>query len=118
MMHRIAPILRELLGLFVDDARFALAILAWLTALTGGAAQQITDWRFGRAPSGPVHLLQRRSDPNAVTTDVSLRTLWNRLLLAIALLLFGGVLAIGLAANAMKPDDAADDAQAAAPRRG
>jgi hypothetical protein len=30
MMRRIAPIL---LGLFVDDARFALAILAWLTAL-------------------------------------------------------------------------------------
>lgn len=33
MMRWIAPILRELLGLFVDDARFALAILAWLTAL-------------------------------------------------------------------------------------
>jgi uncharacterized membrane protein len=33
MMRRIAPILRELLGLFVDDARFALSILAWLTAL-------------------------------------------------------------------------------------
>jgi hypothetical protein len=33
MMRRIAPILRELLGLFVDDARFALAILTWLTAL-------------------------------------------------------------------------------------
>ena len=33
MMRRIAPILRELLGLFVDDARFALVILTWLATL-------------------------------------------------------------------------------------
>jgi hypothetical protein len=32
MMRRITPVLRELLGLFVDDAAFALTILAWLTA--------------------------------------------------------------------------------------
>jgi hypothetical protein len=31
MMRRITPILRELLGLFVDDAPFALTVLAWLT---------------------------------------------------------------------------------------
>ena len=32
MMRRITLVLRELLGLFVDDARFALTVLAWLTA--------------------------------------------------------------------------------------
>jgi hypothetical protein len=31
MMRRITLVLRELLGLFVDDAPFALAVLAWLT---------------------------------------------------------------------------------------
>jgi hypothetical protein len=31
MMRRITLVLRELLGLFVDDARFALTVLAWLT---------------------------------------------------------------------------------------
>jgi hypothetical protein len=31
MMRRLAPVLRELLGLFVDDAPFALSVLAWLT---------------------------------------------------------------------------------------
>ncbi len=30
MMHRVTPVLRELLGLFVDDAPFALSVLAWL----------------------------------------------------------------------------------------
>jgi protein-S-isoprenylcysteine O-methyltransferase Ste14 len=30
MMRRIPPVLRELLGLFVDDAHFVLAVLAWL----------------------------------------------------------------------------------------
>ena len=32
MMRRISFILRELFGLFVDDAGFALTILVWLTA--------------------------------------------------------------------------------------
>ncbi len=40
---------------------------------------QLTDWRFGRAPSETVHLLQRRGDPSAVTTDVLLKTVSNRL---------------------------------------
>jgi hypothetical protein len=31
MMRPITLVLRELLGLFVDDARFALTVLAWLT---------------------------------------------------------------------------------------
>jgi hypothetical protein len=32
-MRWVTLILRELLGLFVDDARFALTILLWLTAV-------------------------------------------------------------------------------------
>ena len=44
-----------------------------------GRESQITDWRFGRAPGGPVQLLQLRDDASSVTTDVSLQTLWNRL---------------------------------------
>ncbi len=32
MMRRISLILRELFGLFVEDAGFALTILVWLTA--------------------------------------------------------------------------------------
>jgi hypothetical protein len=31
MMRRITLVLRELLGLFVDDAPFALMVFAWLT---------------------------------------------------------------------------------------
>jgi len=52
-------------------------------------SRQITDWRFGRAPRDPVQLLQWRDDASSVTTDVSLRTLWNRLLVALTLVLFG-----------------------------
>lgn len=33
MMRRITLVLRELLGLFVDDAPFALTVLAWLTVI-------------------------------------------------------------------------------------
>jgi hypothetical protein len=83
-------------------------------SLESGASREITDWRFGRAPQGPVRLLQRRADATAVTTDVSLQTLWNRLALALALLLLGALLAIGLAAKATKPADA----PAGAPRMG
>ncbi len=74
-------------------------------------SQQFTDWRFGRAPSGPVQLLQRRDDASSVTTDVSLRTLWNRILVALALVGLGAFLTIGLLANAVK------DAAIAAPTR-
>src|SRR5882757_5824054 len=59
-------------------------------------SRQITDWRFGRAPRDPVQLLQRPDDASSVTTDVSLRTLWNRLLVALTLVVFGAVLAIAL----------------------
>jgi len=42
------------------------------------ATQEFTDWRLGWAPHERARLMQRRGDASAVTTDVSLRTLWNR----------------------------------------
>jgi len=75
-------------------------------SLQSGESRQITDWRFGRAPSDPVQLLQRRDDASSVTTDVSLRTLWNRVLMALALIGFGAAGAFGLIASAFKVEDA------------
>jgi hypothetical protein len=75
-------------------------------SLQSGESRQITDWRFGRAPRDPVQLLQRRDDVLSVTTDVSLRTLWNRVLVALTLVGFGAVLLLGLIANAFKVEDA------------
>jgi hypothetical protein len=75
-------------------------------SLQGRETRQFTDWRFGRAPGDPVQLLQRRDDASSVTTDVSLRTLWNRVLAALMLVGFGAVLAIALIAKAFKVDDA------------
>src|SRR6185295_16980090 len=72
----------------------------------GGESRQVTDWRFGRAPSDPVHLLQWRDDASSVTTDVSLRTLWNRLLVAVTLVFFGLFLALTLIVTAFKAEDA------------
>ena len=72
----------------------------------GGESRQITDWRFGRAPGGPVQLLQLRDDASSVTTDVSLQTLWNRLLVAVTLVLFGVFLAITLIVKAFRAEDA------------
>jgi hypothetical protein len=69
-------------------------------------SRQITDWRFGRAPREPVQLLQWRDDASSVTTDVSLRTLWNRLLVALTLVLFGVLLTIALVVKALKTGDA------------
>jgi hypothetical protein len=69
-------------------------------------SREITDWRFGRAPRDPVRLLQRRDDASSVTTDVSLQTVWNRLIMVVALALFGVLLAIGLIAQAFKAEDA------------
>ena len=66
----------------------------------------ITDWRFGRAPRDPVRLLQQRDDASSVTTDVSLRTLWNRLLVALMLVVFGVFLTSVLIVKAIKGDDA------------
>jgi hypothetical protein len=75
-------------------------------SLLNAESRQITDWRFGRAPSGRVQLLQRSDDASSVTTDVSLQTLWNRVLMALLLVVFGAVLALGLIANAFKVEDA------------
>jgi hypothetical protein len=75
-------------------------------SLQSGESRQITDWRFGRAPRDPVQLLQRRDDVSSVTTDVSLQTLWNRVLVAFTLVGFGAVLALALLANAFKVEDA------------
>jgi hypothetical protein len=89
-------------------------------SLQSGESRQITDWRFGPAPSDPVQLLQRRDDVSAVTTDVSLRTLWNRVLLALLLVGLGAVLAIRLVAGMFKVEDAdafkVEDAWVDAPR--
>jgi hypothetical protein len=75
-------------------------------SLQSGESRQITDWRFGRAPRDPVQLLQRRDDVSSMTTDVSLRTLWNRVFVALTLVGFGGVLVMALIANAFKVEDA------------
>jgi hypothetical protein len=83
-------------------------------SLQSGESRQITDWRFGRAPRGPVHLLQRRGDVSSVSTDVSLGTLWNRVLVALTLVGLGAVLAIAFITNAFKGEDA-EDASVGAP---
>ena len=75
------------------------------------ASQQFTDWRFGSAPSDPVQLLQRRDDPSWVTTDVSLRTLWNSVALALTLVLFGAGLPIAFIVKAMKAEPGLESAQ-------
>jgi len=75
-------------------------------SLQSGESRQITDWRFGRAPSDPVQLLQRRDDVSAVTTDMSLQTLWNRVLVALTLVGGGVVLAMAQIAKALKDEDA------------
>jgi hypothetical protein len=69
-------------------------------------SRQITDWRLGRAPRDPVQLLQWRDDASSVTTNVSLQTLWNRLLVALMLVLFGVFLTITMVMKALKTDDA------------
>ena len=79
-----------------------------------GESREITDWRFGRAPSDPIQLLQRRGDASSVTTDVSLRTLWNRMLVVLMLVLFVAALAFKLIADAFKGED---DAPAGTPNR-
>lgn len=75
-------------------------------SLQSGESREITDWRFGRAPRDPVQLLQRRDDVSSVTTDVSLRTVWNRMLLALTLVGFYAIPVIAFIANAFKGEDA------------
>jgi hypothetical protein len=75
-------------------------------SLQSGESREISDWRFGWAPSDPVRLLQRSDDASSVTTDVSLQTLWNRALVALTLVGFGIVLAMAQIAKASKAEDA------------
>jgi hypothetical protein len=67
-----------------------------------GVSRQITDWRFGRAPHDQVQLLQLRDNASSVTTNVSLQTLWNRLLLALTTILFGVLFTLGLVLRVFK----------------
>jgi hypothetical protein len=75
-------------------------------SLQSGESRQFTDWRFGRAPHDPVRLLQWRDDASSVTTSVSLDTWWNRLLLALGLILFGLFMMLSLAAKATRTNEA------------
>jgi hypothetical protein len=84
-------------------------------SLQSHESRQITDWRFGPAPSDPVQLLQRRDDESSVTTNVSLRTLWNRVLAALGLVAFGAFAAITLIAKTFKVEDAAVGEPSSAP---
>lgn len=71
-------------------------------------SREISDYRFGRAPSRQPQLLQWRDDASAVTTDLSLQTLWNRVLLGVMLVSFGLLAAGSMVVRALKTDDAAD----------
>jgi hypothetical protein len=84
-------------------------------SLQSGESRWIMDWRFGRAPSGPVQLLQRRDDASSVTTDVSLRTLWNRVLLALTVVVGGAFFALVLIASAFKVEGVPVGAPGSAP---
>jgi len=68
-------------------------------------SRNITDWRFGRAPHDQVQLMQWRDNASSVTTNVSLQTLWNRVLLALALVSLAGLFVIGLVVKTLKNDD-------------
>ena len=60
------------------------------TAVTAsGKTVEISDWRFGRAPSGRVLLMQRSSDPDVYSTNVSLDTLTQRLIFLVFMGSFG-----------------------------
>jgi len=85
-------------------------------SLQNGEKREITDWRLGWAPSDPVQLLQQRDDVSSVTTDVSLQTLWNRVLVALTLVGFGAALALALIAKASKAEDAPVGALVGPPR--
>jgi hypothetical protein len=48
-------------------------------ATDGGRVQTLTDARFGPAPQGRVRLMERDTVPPQSSTDLSLRTLYQRL---------------------------------------
>jgi hypothetical protein len=65
----------------------------------------LTDWRFGRAPTEWAQLMQRRDDASAVTTDVSLRTAWNRLMVALTFAGFAAFLVIAFIRKEFKDEE-------------
>ena len=79
--------------------------------------QEITDWRFGRAPREYAQLMERRGDASSVTTDVSLRTTWNRMLMMLFLLGFGVCLALSPFVRSRGDTDTPEDGSAPIPAR-
>ena len=67
----------------------------------GQQAGRLDDWRFGRAPSGLVQLMQWQSDPTVLTTDISLAGVTNRLTFVVTGLLGGLLFAFALAKKVM-----------------
>jgi|SRR5690242_13533869 hypothetical protein len=67
----------------------------------GGQSAQLTDWRFGPAPEGPVRLMLLPGDASVVTTDVSLKTLNNRIAFVGGVILTGLFFIVGLWRKAM-----------------
>ena len=74
--------------------------------------QEITDWRFGRAPREQARLLELRNDASSVTTDVSLRTVWNRMTAVLILLLMGVLFAVSLIMKSRTADDTPENGSA------
>ena len=82
-----------------------------------GSSGELHDYRFGPAPTAPIHLLQEVADPAVVTTDVSLSTLANRALALLSILVFGVVMAAGIIIISLGiPQRAARPARALAAR--
>lgn len=62
----------------------------------------LTDWKFGRASSDPIHLLKWRNDPSVVTTDMSLESVRNRLVFAVTVALGGMLFLVAMTAKIMQ----------------
>lgn len=56
---------------------------------TGDWAGQLDDWKFGRAPTGPIQLMEWQEDSSIVTTDRSLESVGNRFAFILAAVLMG-----------------------------
>jgi hypothetical protein len=67
----------------------------------GQHSGRLDDWRFGRAPTGLVQLMQWQGDPTVLTTDISLAGVNNRLIFVVTVLLGGLLFAVALAKKVM-----------------
>ena len=63
---------------------------------------ELVEWKFGRAPTGAVHMLKWRDDPSVVTTDMSLDTVGKRLTFVVALAAAGLMFAVMLVAKVVQ----------------